>query len=318
MSDASIADLIAALKVQLRGEGQPGHPGEHISVNEAQEIVDEVFADALEAFTVPTDPPCGGGCDYNSGPEETCSAHGRPVAEVWAIVNKIEAERDKAKEELADALESVTVPSENTALTDAEWREFQAIPDQGYSHRHWVDMKIQSRLPVPVEQMESEFREGYEAWKKAGQATSAALLEIWHMTAGFDTKHMTFGDDPQVVVESVRSVFAVPVEPDERLGAWESVACHPFFDECYSADGTLIPAMLGKLDAAAVEPEWGTEIRDEDGVLTDRDVHPDEATARACAIAYEDTLVRREVTPWLPVEPVQVDPQPHVSETGAE
>lgn len=55
MSDVSITDLIAALKVQLRGEGQPGHPGEHISVNEAQEIVDEVFADALERVTVPSE-----------------------------------------------------------------------------------------------------------------------------------------------------------------------------------------------------------------------------------------------------------------------
>lgn len=27
-------------------------------------------------------------------------------------------------------------------LTDEEWREFQAIPDQGYSHRHWVNHKI--------------------------------------------------------------------------------------------------------------------------------------------------------------------------------
>ena len=39
-------------------------------------------------------------------------------------------------------------------LTDAEWREFQSIPDQGYSHRAWVDSKIKARLdaekPQPV------------------------------------------------------------------------------------------------------------------------------------------------------------------------
>ena len=27
-------------------------------------------------------------------------------------------------------------------LTDEEWAEFQAIPDQGYSHRAWVDARI--------------------------------------------------------------------------------------------------------------------------------------------------------------------------------
>lgn len=30
-------------------------------------------------------------------------------------------------------------------LTDEEWREFQAIPEQGYSHRYWVDRKIALR-----------------------------------------------------------------------------------------------------------------------------------------------------------------------------
>lgn len=32
------------------------------------------------------------------------------------------------------------------AITDAEWREFQAIPEQGYSHRAWVDEAIRKRL----------------------------------------------------------------------------------------------------------------------------------------------------------------------------
>lgn len=31
-------------------------------------------------------------------------------------------------------------------LTDAEWREFQAIPEQGYSHRTWVDRQIAKRV----------------------------------------------------------------------------------------------------------------------------------------------------------------------------
>ncbi|QUY60878.1 Hypotetical protein [Gulosibacter molinativorax] len=30
-------------------------------------------------------------------------------------------------------------------LTDAEWREFQAIPEQGFSHRDWVNARIRDR-----------------------------------------------------------------------------------------------------------------------------------------------------------------------------
>ena len=39
-------------------------------------------------------------------------------------------------------------------------------------------------------------------------------------------------------------------DPDEdsRIQAWYSIAKHPFFAECYSTDGTLIEAMLAKLD----------------------------------------------------------------------
>jgi hypothetical protein len=32
------------------------------------------------------------------------------------------------------------------ALTDAEWRAFQSIPEQGYSHRGWIDARIRERL----------------------------------------------------------------------------------------------------------------------------------------------------------------------------
>lgn len=47
---------------------------------------------------------------------------------------------------------SAPVPSggqadgEGARLTDAEWREFQRLPEEGYSHRGWVDAAIARRL----------------------------------------------------------------------------------------------------------------------------------------------------------------------------
>lgn len=38
-------------------------------------------------------------------------------------------------------------------ITDAEWRQFQSIPDQGYSHRGWVDYQIARRLTELVEKL---------------------------------------------------------------------------------------------------------------------------------------------------------------------
>jgi hypothetical protein len=39
-------------------------------------------------------------------------------------------------------------------ITDEEWREFQAIPEQGYSHRYWIESRlIASRLNSAIERI---------------------------------------------------------------------------------------------------------------------------------------------------------------------
>ena len=40
------------------------------------------------------------------------------------------------------------------------------------------------------------------------------------------------------------------VEADERVRAWHDIAAHPFFAACYQTEGTLVDAMVAKLDAA--------------------------------------------------------------------
>ncbi|MGP4995537.1 hypothetical protein [Glutamicibacter ardleyensis] len=58
-------------------------------------------------------------------------------------------------------------------LTDAEWREFQMIPVQGYSHRAWVDALIAER--VAAAQPEADTVDylatplgHYDAWTDTG------------------------------------------------------------------------------------------------------------------------------------------------------
>ena len=54
---------------------------------------------------------------------------------------------------------------------------------------------------------------------------------------------------------------------DERVSAWDRVARHPFFAECYQTEGTLVDAMLAKLDAAhecPTAPVWRPVIDGED------------------------------------------------------
>lgn len=56
-----------------------------------------------------------------------------------------------------------------TRVTDAEWRDFQSIPDQGYSHRAWVDHKIASALDA----LATEYA---ETTAGAGKAADEASL----------------------------------------------------------------------------------------------------------------------------------------------
>lgn len=56
------------------------------------------------------------------------------------------------------------------------------------------------------------------------------------------------------------------VESDARVQAWNTIAVHPFFADCYQTEGTLVDAMVAKLDAAhahTCEPVWRPTTRAE-------------------------------------------------------
>ena len=55
-------------------------------------------------------------------------------------------------------------------------------------------------------------------------------------------------------------------DADARVKAWNALAQHPLFADCYQTEGTLVDAMLAKLDAAqnhTCEPVWRPTTADE-------------------------------------------------------
>ena len=55
-------------------------------------------------------------------------------------------------------------------------------------------------------------------------------------------------------------------DADARVKAWNALAQHPLFADCYQTEGTLIDAMVAKLDAAqnhTCEPVWRPVTREE-------------------------------------------------------
>ena len=70
---------------------------------------------------------------------------------------------------------------------------------------------------------------------------------------------------------AVRDHVLASYTPDSASGqarvlAWDDIAKHPFFADCYPTDGTLVEAMLAKLDAThahTCKPVWRPTTRDE-------------------------------------------------------
>ena len=55
-------------------------------------------------------------------------------------------------------------------------------------------------------------------------------------------------------------------DADARVKAWNTIAQHPFFADCFQTEGTLVDAMLAKLDAAhshTCAPVWRPTTADE-------------------------------------------------------
>lgn len=71
---------------------------------------------------------------------------------------------------MSSADEAAEVEYTPKPLTNAEWREYQDIPEQGYSHRHWVDYKIAERVRAAMSvarfMAERAWQEGYSAGKR--------------------------------------------------------------------------------------------------------------------------------------------------------
>lgn len=59
------------------------------------------YAEGLEASRE----PCDGGCNYNDGPDEECSAHGRRLRELWGFLEELTKERNALKAVIAEALD---------------------------------------------------------------------------------------------------------------------------------------------------------------------------------------------------------------------
>lgn len=96
-----------------------------------------------------------------------------------------------------------------------------------------------------------EYKEGYGRWKEAGRGYHRVLLSIWRALTP-DSEHMTFGDDPEAVFETLEDAWAA--EPTE---AEVERAAEALWRESWYPDGS---EWWG--------PRWGSKDMDPEVVST--------------------------------------------------
>lgn len=106
-------------------------------------------------------------------------------------------------------------------LTDSEWREFQAIPDQGYSHRAWVDARIAER-------------------------TTALLAEVERLTRRLNQDVGLLLGERDRALELSRSMAQEVHNAQARLDKVRAVLpnCYSSFDDTYTIPATVLQSAL--------------------------------------------------------------------------
>jgi len=69
----------------------------------------------------------------------------------------------------------------------------------------------------------------------------------------------------RVVPVDLATLVDAAVEADERVIAWDQIAAHPFFRDCYGTEGSLLDAMREKLTASTFTAEIPDEVRERAG-----------------------------------------------------
>jgi hypothetical protein len=95
---------------------------------------------------------------------------------------------------------------------------------------------------------------------------------------------------------------------DEQILAWDAIARHPFFRDCYESEGPLLTAMLAKLSAITPRTvEWGVQFANGIGGIN---IFPDLESCRRfidqpgmSEVGELAVLSRLTATDWEPFTP---------------
>lgn len=119
----------------------------------------------------------------------------------------------------AEALDRIDAARAALAAFDAAGPAtvLQTVPALAYALRSLIPEPPRPQDTSDDEPSREEYREGYEAWRTEGRRMHAALLDIWRMAEPTDTSHLTYGDDPAVVVAAVRALFTPTDDEREAL-----------------------------------------------------------------------------------------------------
>ncbi len=96
----------------------------------------------------------------------------------------------------------------------------------------------------------------------------------------------------RVIPVDLATLVDAALESDERVIAWDQIAAHPFFRDCYGTEGSLLDAMLAKLTASTFTAEIPDEVRE-------RAAEPAMRTPGICSRCGESIYYSRPSHAWV-------------------
>lgn len=235
---------------------------------------------------------------------EHLNEHHPRNADLAVKVRQVEAQRDtqKTKARRARRARDKWQAACETATANATmWM------DQAVAHREFADEteKANDALRARLAEAEKQRDDAHRVYEKVRGECDSWMTSNNNWKSRYDSaeqaraaagRELAQANDELGRLQDAIGEWSTDAVRQQMQG-WDRLASHPFFRDCYQADGSLIDAMIAKLDWALSETAVTCDIVDEPDPVEDKAQELYGAARPVTAVTWGD-LVKEAKEPY--------------------